>query len=71
MSYSWFIAYNVVGGIAWITIFVLGGYYFGNMAVVKKNFTLVILAIILISVMPGVIEYLRQRRLSPRLSKNR
>jgi len=71
MSYSWFLAYNVVGGIAWIAIFVLGGYYFGNMTVVKKNFTLVILAIILISVMPGVIEYLRQRRLSPRLSENR
>jgi membrane-associated protein len=66
MSYSWFITYNVVGGIAWIAIFVLGGFFFGNLAVVKKNFTLVILAIILISVMPGILEYLRQRRLSYR-----
>jgi membrane-associated protein len=64
MSYSWFITYNVVGGIAWITIFVLGGFFFGNLTVVQKNFTLVILAIILISVMPGILEYLRQRRLS-------
>jgi len=66
MSYSWFITYNVVGGIAWIAIFVLGGFFFGNLVVVKKNFTLVILAIILISVMPGILEYLRQRRLSYR-----
>jgi membrane-associated protein len=64
MSYSWFITYNVVGGIAWIAIFILGGFFFGNLTMVKKNFTLVILAIILISVMPGIMEYLRQRRLS-------
>ncbi len=62
MSYGKFLTYNVVGGIAWIAAFVFGGYYFGNIPVVKRNFTLVILAIIVISVMPGVIEYLRHRK---------
>ncbi len=62
MTYSRFLAYNVIGGIAWVAIFVFGGYFFGNLEVVKKNFTLVILAIIIISVMPGVIEYVRARQ---------
>ena len=64
MSYGHFLAYNVVGGVAWVLLFVLGGYYFGNIPMVRRNFTLVILAIIVISVIPGVIEYVRQRRLS-------
>ena len=62
MTYLRFITYNVVGGIAWIVFFILGGYYFGNLPFVKENFTLVILAIIIISVMPGFIEYIRHRR---------
>ena len=62
MTYSKFIVYNVLGGIAWVAIFIFGGYYFGNLPMVKNNFTLVIMAIIIISVMPGVIEYFRQRR---------
>lgn len=62
MTYWRFISYNVIGGIAWVAIFVFGGYFFGNLPVVRSNFTIVILAIILISVLPGVIEYLRQRR---------
>ena len=62
MSYGRFIAYNVAGGIAWVAIFVFGGYFFGNLPLVKRNFTVVILAIIFISILPGVIEYLRQRR---------
>ena len=61
MSYGKFFLYNVVGGIAWVVSFVYGGYYFGNVQVVKRHFTLVILAIIIISIMPGVIEYLRHR----------
>jgi membrane-associated protein len=64
MTYARFAVYNVAGGIAWIAIFVLGGYAFGNIPVVKRNFTLVILAIIVLSVLPGVIEYVRQRRQS-------
>ncbi|MEI7638531.1 MAG: DedA family protein [Syntrophus sp. (in: bacteria)] len=62
MTYAKFIIYNVFGGIAWVAIFIFGGYYFGNLPVVKNNFTLVIMAIIIISVLPGVIEYFRQRR---------
>jgi membrane-associated protein len=64
MTYARFAVYNVAGGIAWIAIFVLGGYAFGNIPVVKRNFTLVILTIIVLSVLPGVIEYVRQRRQS-------
>jgi len=62
MTYWRFISYNVIGGVVWVAIFLFGGYYFGNLPVVRKNFTIVILAIILISVLPGVIEYLRQRK---------
>jgi membrane-associated protein len=62
MTYGRFLLYNVVGGVVWITIFVYAGYFFGNIPVVKQNFTLVILAIIVISVAPAVIEYLRHRR---------
>ncbi|HVO68014.1 MAG TPA: DedA family protein [Syntrophales bacterium] len=61
MTYSRFTCYNVLGSVAWITIFIMGGYYFGNLPTVKRNFTLVIFAIIIISVLPVVVEYLRQR----------
>lgn len=61
MTYLHFISYNVVGGIAWIALFIFGGYFFGNIAVVKEHFTLVILAIIFISILPGIIEFARQR----------
>ena len=62
MTYSRFLAYNVVGGVVWISIFVYAGYFFGNIPVVKGNFTLVILAIIVISMVPAIIEYVQQRR---------
>jgi membrane-associated protein len=61
MSYTRFILYNVVGGVGWIASLVLGGYAFGNIPVVKQNFTLVIFAIIILSILPGVVEFLRQR----------
>lgn len=61
MTYSRFIIYNISGGIVWIAVFIFGGYYFGNIPVVKRNFTLVIMAIIFISILPGIIEYLRYR----------
>ncbi|MDI6740977.1 MAG: DedA family protein [Candidatus Edwardsbacteria bacterium] len=61
MSYWKFIAYNVIGGLLWVAIFVFGGYYFGNIPVVKRNFTVVIFAIIVISVLPMVIEYVRHK----------
>ncbi len=61
MTYLHFISYNVVGGIVWIASFIFGGYFFGNIPIVKRNFTLVIMAIIVLSIMPGVIEYIRHR----------
>jgi membrane-associated protein len=62
MTYRYFMSYNVIGGIVWIVSFLLLGYFFGNMPVVKKNFSLVILAIIILSIVPGVIEFWRERR---------
>ena len=61
MTYRKFLSYNVVGGILWIFSLTLAGYFFGNIPVVRNNFSLVIMAIVVISVMPGVIEYSRQR----------
>jgi membrane-associated protein len=61
MTYWKFISYNVTGGIAWVAICLFAGYFFGNLPVVKSNFTLVVFAIIIISVMPGIIEFLRQK----------
>ena len=65
MSYPRFITYNVVGAALWVGLFVLGGYFFGNISVVRENFTLVILAIIAISVLPIVVEAVRARRSRP------
>ncbi len=65
MSYPKFILYNVVGAVLWVVLFVLGGYFFGNIPAVRENFTLVILAIIALSVMPVVVEALRARRSRP------
>jgi len=60
MSYWRFISYNVSGGVVWIAVCVFAGYYFSNLPIVKQNFSIVILAIILISILPAVIEFLRQ-----------
>ncbi len=62
MSYRRFLAYNVFGGVLWVVLLVLGGHTFGNLPLVQRHFSLVILAIIVISVLPGVVEALRQRR---------
>jgi membrane-associated protein len=64
MTYGRFIAYNVFGGLIWVFLFTIAGYLFGSLPVVQDNFSLVIIAIILISVMPGVIEFLRERQRS-------
>lgn len=61
MTYSRFLAYNVIGAVAWVGLFVWAGYFFGNLPVVRQNFTLVIGAIIVLSVLPMVIEFLRAR----------
>jgi membrane-associated protein len=62
MTYGRFIAYNVVGGIGWVIILVFGGYFFGNIPVIKHNFSFAIAAIILLSILPGIIEFLRHRK---------
>ncbi len=62
MTHWRFALYNVVAGIAWVGIFVFAGYHFGNIPAVKRNFTLVIFAIVFISILPGIIEFLRHRR---------
>jgi membrane-associated protein len=61
MTYGKFLTYNVVGGLVWIGLFVAAGYFFGNIPAVEHNFTLVIFAIIILSVLPPVIEYARHR----------
>ena len=62
MSYGRFLAYNVIGAVIWVVSLVLAGFLFGNIPVVRENFTIVILAIIAISVLPIAIETLRGRR---------
>ena len=64
MTYGKFLTYNVAGGLLWVFSITLAGYFFGNIPVVKNNFTAVILGIIFVSVLPGLIEYLRHRRAS-------
>lgn len=62
MDYGKFTFYNVAGCLAWILSFVLGGYFFGNIPVVKRNLTLVIGIIIVLSVLPSIIEIIRHKR---------
>ena len=64
MSYPSFAFYNVTGGVVWVVICVGAGYIFGNVPIVKENFTLVALGIVAVSLLPMVIEYLRHRRSS-------
>ena len=56
MSYRRFAAFNIAGGILWVGIFVFGGYYFGGLPIVKQNFSIVILAVIFISILPGIVS---------------
>jgi len=62
MTYPKFQAYNIVGAVLWVALFVYSGFFFGNLPFIKRNFSIVIVAIIIISVLPGVVEYLRHRR---------
>lgn len=65
MTYGHFIAYNVIGGVAWVTLFTGLGYFFGNIPFVKDNFSIFVLAIILLSVMPAFVEVFRSRMRRP------
>ena len=62
MTYARFISYDICGGTAWVGICVFAGYFFGNIPIIKQNFSLVILTIIFISILPGLIEFLRHRK---------
>lgn len=61
MSYPKFVSFSIAGSISWVSIFCYAGYYFGNQPFVKNNFSVVVIAIILISVLPAFIEYLRHK----------
>lgn len=69
MSYGRFITYNVVGGLLWTLLFIFMGYFFGNIPFVKHNFEFVVLGIILVSVLPMVVEFLRTRLHRPETSE--
>ncbi len=62
MNYYRFMFFNVIGALLWVTLFLLGGYSFGNIPWVERNFSVVILAIIAVSVLPGIVESLRRHR---------
>lgn len=68
MTYGKFLFYNVFGALLWVVGVTVAGYYFGNIPIVKQNFTLVILAIIVISILPGVFEFIRHRREKGRIT---
>ncbi|MDO8597205.1 MAG: VTT domain-containing protein, partial [Sulfuricaulis sp.] len=61
MTYPKFLFYSFSGSVFWIGFFVFGGYYFGNVPVVRQNLTLFIVGIIVVSVMPGIVEFIRQK----------
>jgi membrane-associated protein len=61
MSYAHFLGYNVIGGVLWVSVCLFSGYFFGNLPFVKQNFSVVVLAIVFISLLPAVIEYVRHR----------
>ncbi len=67
MNYRKFLLYNIVGGIAWICLFLLGGFFLGNLPIIKSNFKWMIMFIIVVSIMPIVIEWWRNRstKISP------
>ena len=62
MSYPYFISYNIFGGIVWVALFTFAGYFFGNIPFIRDNFSVVIIAIVLISVVPMAIEAIKAQR---------
>jgi membrane-associated protein len=68
MTYGTFMSYNVIGGVAWVVICTIAGYLFGNLPFVKENFSLVVLAIIFLSILPAVWEMWKARRVRKRMA---
>ncbi len=66
MHYPRFMAYSFAGGVFWIGFFVYGGYYFGNLPFVKDNLTAFILGIVFISILPGIVQFARQKMSKPK-----
>ncbi len=62
MSYKHFISYNIIGGIVWPAIFLFGGYFFGNIPFIKEHFSLVVIAIVVISFIPAFVEFFKARK---------
>lgn len=61
MTYTHFFSFNVIGGVCWVPLFMYAGYFFGEMDFVKHNLSLLIIAIIFVSLLPGIFEILRQK----------
>jgi len=61
MDYKKFLAYNVFGAIAWVFTFILAGHFFGNIPVIKRNFTIVIFGVIFVSILPMLIPWVKSR----------
>ncbi len=70
MQYGKFLSYNIIGGLLWVFLFVLGGFFFGNIPIVKENFSLVIIAIIIISIIPIIVEIIKSKRKKIEEKKN-
>ncbi len=62
MSYLRFISYNMIGGGLWVSLFLGGGYFFGNLSFIKDHFSYVLIAIIFLSLLPGVIVFIKEKR---------
>jgi len=62
MNYRKFIAYNILGGFLWVTLFTAGGYFFGNLPFIKEHFSFVLIAIIAISIVPAIVALIRERK---------
>lgn len=71
MSYGKFISYNIAGGILWVTAFSLAGFFFGNIPIIKDNFSLVIIGIIIVSLVPTVLEFVKHRRKPASIPENK
>jgi len=70
MNYAKFIPYNMIGGGLWVSLFLGGGYFFGNLPFIKNHFSYVLMAIIIISLLPGVIVFIKEKRKTGRNDEN-
>jgi membrane-associated protein len=64
MHYGQFITYNLIGGVLWVALFLFGGFLFGRIPFVEHNLFLVLAAVVVITTIPIIVEYLRQRRVA-------